>query len=100
MSYQLTGLIVVFTALGLIWGLLEVVGLFFRRPVQTHRAAPAPAAPETSEAGLRPELVVAISAAVHEALGEGARIRAIVPVATRDWAHEGRRQIFSSHQPR
>lgn len=103
--YQLTGLAVVFIALGLIWVALEVMGLYFKRrapapvvaPVSTTPVAPAPAVP----AGLPPELVAVIAATVQVSLEGPYRIQAIVPVNPgQDWAHEGRRQIFASHQIR
>jgi len=49
---------------------------------------------------LTPELVAVIAAAVQLTLRDAYRIHAIVPVAVHDWAHEGRRQIFASHQIR
>jgi hypothetical protein len=49
---------------------------------------------------LPPELVAVIAAAVKLSLRDAYRIHAIVPVAGHDWAHEGRRQIFASHQIR
>ncbi len=103
--YQLTGLAVVFIALGLIWAALEVMGLYFKRrapapavaPVSAAPAAPAPVVP----AGLPPELVAVIAATVQVSLEGPYRIQAIVPVNPgQDWAHEGRRQIFASHQIR
>lgn len=106
LGYQLNGLIVVFVALGLIWGLLEVLGLFFRRaaPKPAPAAAVAPPAatgPSVPSAEMAPELVAVITAAVHLTFGGRARIQAIVPVEhEQGWAREGRRQIFSSHQVR
>lgn len=102
--FQLTGLMVVFTALGLIWLVLTVVGQFFKR------TAPAPAVPAPAVAALvplsapdtlSPELIAVIAATVRVSLEGPYRIQAIVPVpAGQDWAHEGRRQIFASHQVR
>jgi Na+-transporting methylmalonyl-CoA/oxaloacetate decarboxylase gamma subunit len=105
--FQLTGLAVVFIALGLIWLALKVMGLYFTRqapavapvPVASlpPAAAPAPAVP----ADLAPELVAVIAATVQVTLEGPYRIQAIVPVNPgQDWAHEGRRQIFASHQIR
>lgn len=107
-AFQLNGLIVVGVALASIWLLLELIGRFFQRSAAAAPAAaaavpvtPSPAAPAAPvEAGPRPEIVAAITAAIHVALGARARITAIVPVPDTPWAHEGRRQIFSSHQPR
>ena len=106
--FQLTGLAVVFIALGLIWLALKVMGLFFKSqapapaaiPAPAAHAAPAPVAPAVP-AGLPPELVAVIAATVQVSLEGPYRIQAIVPVNPgQDWAHEGRRQIFASHQIR
>jgi hypothetical protein len=62
-------------------------------------ALPADSAPALAP-DLSPELVAVIAAAVQLTLRDAYRIHAIVPVAGHDWAHEGRRQIFASHQIR
>lgn len=109
LPYQLTGLAVVFIALGLIWVALEAMGLYFKRraPAPAPVAAPAPAivpvaAPApTAPTGIPPELLAVIAATVQVSLEGPYRIQAIVPVNPgQDWAHEGRRQIFASHQVR
>jgi Na+-transporting methylmalonyl-CoA/oxaloacetate decarboxylase gamma subunit len=104
--FQLTGLLVVFTALGLIWLSLTLVGHWFKRNV----AAPAPAAATvaptptpaaTASDEISPEVVAVIAAAVQVSLSGSYRIEAIVPVTHgQDWAHEGRRRIFASHHVR
>lgn len=103
-GFQLNGLIVVFLALSLIWSLLEIMGFYFKRvAAAATKAPPAPAAapvPAPSDE-LAPELVAAITAAVYVTLGANVRIKAVVPVEhSPTWAHEGRRQIFASHQVR
>lgn len=104
--FQLTGLAVVFIALGLIWLALEAMGLYFKRRTPAPSAAPAAVAPPAPAApavpaGLPPELVAVIAATVQVSLEGPYRIQAIVPVNPgQDWAHEGRRQIFASHQIR
>lgn len=107
LGYQLNGVLVVFLALASIWLALEIMGKFFKREhgpasaaAAPASAAPAPAPQPAAPAGLAPELLAAITVAVHVTLGERARISAIVPVGSQVWAREGRRQIFSSHQPR
>ena len=102
--YQLTGLMVVFTALGLIWVALTLSGLLFKRIAKAQAiaasAAPAPT-PTPIVDELPPELVAVITAAVKVTLDGAYRIQAIVPVETdQGWMHEGRRQIFSSHKVR
>ncbi len=106
-AYQLNGLVVVFAALSMIWVMLEVLGLFFKRQtVAVPRTAAAPvavatAAPSEAEA-LAPELLAAMAAAVHETLGAGYRVTTVVPaeVPLPDWAREGRRQIHSARKVR
>lgn len=104
LGFQLNGLIVVFVALGSIWLLLEAIGRVFRgRPAAAPAAAPvpvpAPAGPELL--GPEPAVVAAIAAAVEVACGPDAHVTAVAPVPDAPaWAHEGRRQIFASHQPR
>ncbi len=98
-AYQATGLVVVFLALGSIWAAMELIGRFFRS-----RPAPAPAAPAPAPlptGAIDPATVALIAAAVHVTVGGPHRIHAITaadhPV---DWAREGRRSHFASHQIR
>jgi Na+-transporting methylmalonyl-CoA/oxaloacetate decarboxylase gamma subunit len=125
--FQLDGLAFVFIVLGLTWAAIAVLGVYFKRaaiaaaasaaataaaakvqPVApvVPMAAPAPAVPAAIVpvpapiTDLPPELVAVIAAAVQLTLRDAYRIHAIVPVAGHDWAHEGRRQIFASHQIR
>jgi Na+-transporting methylmalonyl-CoA/oxaloacetate decarboxylase gamma subunit len=111
LGFQLTGLVVVFVALGSIWGLTELTGFFFKRaaarePQGAPQPAPAPAAasPEpaaTAPEAISPEIFAVIAAAIHVTLGGRFRIQTITPVEhPRDWAQEGRRQIFASHKVR
>lgn len=105
LSYQLTGLAVVFLALTSIWALMTFVGSFFRKaqkpaPAKVAVAAPV-AAPAAQEEGISPAVLAVIAAAVHSTLGARARVRS-VEVSRPDamWAVEGRRQIFSSRRVR
>lgn len=101
--FQFNGLIVVFAALSLIWGLLEIMGFYFRRVQQAQEAvsAPAAAAGPVQHEGVTAEQVAAISAAVTALFGAPSRIQAIVPADPElNWAQEGRRQIFASHRTR
>ncbi len=119
-GFQLNGLIVVGAALGLIWGMLELLGAVFRRISAAEAAAaaaklasapavaPAPAvaapspAPAPAAPGTIPETdLVLIAAAVHATFGPSARIIALSPrPEARDWAVEGRRAIFATHKVR
>jgi hypothetical protein len=109
LEFQLAGLVVVFTALGLLWGLLEVMGLAFRtsaklvkRPVvpecQVHSGGTVPApSPESQLSDVARAAVISAVFVVCE--GRPHRITAITPVdSSVDWAREGRRAIFASHQ--
>lgn len=105
LTYQFNGLIVVFLALGMIWGLMEVIGLFFRRKAAAaaraaaaaQAALPAPVA----EPPVSPEITAVIAATVATVLrGRPHRIQGIALSAEVDWAREGRRQIFASHKVR
>lgn len=110
--FQLNGLVVVFIALGSIWGAVEIVGYFFKRGAAASTAgisppavAPAGAAVSTPPAqgaeGIDPQTIVVIAAAVHATLGARYRVRAITTGDMNiEWAQEGRRQIFASHKVR
>ena len=113
LMFQLNGLIVVMLALCSIWGVLEVIGLYFkradRRVADAKRVAqlaaipaePAKAGQTLGAAGVSPQTVAAIAAAVHAVLGAPHRIHHVKPAdAPVDWAREGRRQIFASHKLR
>jgi Na+-transporting methylmalonyl-CoA/oxaloacetate decarboxylase gamma subunit len=106
--YQLNGLVVVFTALSLIWALMEITAQWFKRqgpaPKRAPVAAPAPAAVPQAAAteAIEPVVVAAMAAAVHATLGAGMRITSIVRVDAPDqgWGLEGRRQIHSARKVR
>lgn len=116
LSFQATGLLIVFLALGSIWFALEIIGRIFqfwekRRaavPTPAPTPAPAPAAaipaeppPAAADEGVPAGVLVAIAAAVHETLGPRGRVAAVRSITTdQDWAREGRRQIFASHRLR
>lgn len=114
-EFQINGIIVVTIALGLIWGLLELSGAFFR-----HRGATAAAITRTPVAELEPTSAVAgfeppepttdappphhvaiLGAVVHLTVGPRARI---IALSSRppgpEWAAEGRRAIFAAHKVR
>lgn len=103
-AYQLNGLTVVFIALSAIWALMELIGFFFRRFRTAPTAKPAVlSAPPAPLNGNRPrhEIVAAITSAIAATLDEPHRIVEILPLdQTRDWAREGRREIFASHRTR
>lgn len=111
--YQVTGLAVVFIALGLIWVMMEILGAFFRRLAASQAAAkaaaqaaaaallPPPPPPAPVPTGPSPATVAVIIAAVHCTLGHRPhRIISVSPAEPHDWSREGRRDIFSSHRVR
>lgn len=111
LQFQFTGLVVVFVALGSIWGLTELTGSFFKRaaarapqaaPVSaavSTPASPPPAATTPDETS--PEILAVIAAAIHASIDGPLRIHSVTPIEhPRDWAQEGRRQIFASHKVR
>lgn len=109
LSFQATGLLIVFLALGSIWFALEIIGRIFRylekrpaaAPVAVTTPAPVAAAAPAADTGLPGEVLAAIAAAVHVTLGPGGRVAAVRSLTTdQDWAREGRCQIFASHRLR
>jgi len=103
-AYQLTGLFVVFSALGAIWIVMEIVGALFRRLSPAPSPPPSPPAPPATTppaVALDPVLAAVIAAAVHHVINGPHRVVAIHPVITSDdWSLEGRRDIFISHRVR
>ncbi len=111
-GYQITGLAVVFIALGSLWGMMELLGAVFRAKSAREAAAaaaaraaqPAAVTPPTPEpADSSPgQLIAVIVASVHTALGGRAhKIVAIhAPEASASWSVEGRREVFVSHRVR
>ncbi|MEM8549820.1 MAG: OadG family transporter subunit [Verrucomicrobiota bacterium] len=63
-------------------------------------AAPAAATAASVSNAIDGELVAIIAAAVHATLGEPHEILSITSVTDRQWASEGRREIFRSHKVR
>lgn len=87
--------------------LLAALGRFL---AATHPdAEPAVAATPASAAPVPPDVAAVIAAAVYAALGDSARITAVVPKdhltvnvdnLMLTWSLEGRREIYSSHRIR
>jgi Na+-transporting methylmalonyl-CoA/oxaloacetate decarboxylase gamma subunit len=101
--FTIFGVAVVFTALSLVSG---AVWLFQKLETwkPTSKTAEVPADPgPIVEAGISPEIVAAIGAALSASLGEHTRIHHIryrrgAPEAT--WSREGRLSIMASHRLR
>ncbi len=113
-SYQVVGLLVVFTALGSIWFLMEVMGFVFRTIEARKRVQPAATPVSVKETlelplpGVSPEVIAVITAAAHASLQAGEHIVAIHPLGSDHdqevrlaaWSSEGRRQIFAGRKVR
>lgn len=102
LAFQLNGLIVVFIALGAIWGLMELSGVIFRRQSQRQNLESVRPAivPQRSEE-VPPEILAVIAAVVATVINQPHRInRVSTESPVRDWAREGRREIFDSHKVR
>lgn len=111
-QYQFVGLIVVFSALGAIWLLMEGMGVLFRA-LDRRQLRVEPAIVDDRQgppvvSGVTPELIAVITAAAHDSMRAGEYVVAIVPEDHRPpldanlaaWSSEGRRQIFASHKVR
>ena len=102
LAFQLNGLIVVFIALGAIWGLMELSGVIFRSQHRRQKAEsvrPTVVQERTDE--VSPEILAVIAAVVATVISQPHRIhRVSTESPLRDWAREGRREIFDSHKVR
>jgi hypothetical protein len=106
LTYQATGLFVVFTVLGSIWLIMELLGAVFQRVAAAKVAPLAIPCPDGADV-MAPEIVAVIAAASNEALQGQVRIVSIVPLTSGPdanplppWSGEGRRQHFASHKVR
>lgn len=105
--FQVTGLLVVLTALGALCVLIALIGRFFLAAERRTRAAAASerhAGVATGGGAVPPEIQAVIAAAVAAVLqGRHFAVRAVhyvEPDQRRAWSLEGRRQIYASHQVR
>lgn len=100
LQYQLTGFLVVISALGGIALLVWIVGRLFAAGGMEKREATTGPTPDQSEEIPGPVLA-AISAAVSVALeGRHFVVYSISPAGRGAWSAEGRRAIYRSHQLR
>lgn len=100
---HLTGMVMVFATLAILWGLCVLSANLVKRfapapaaPAPRAKPAPAPAAPTT---GPTPELVAVISAAVATVTGGKSRIVSIRTEGS-SWGTAGRQSVLSSHRIR
>lgn len=108
----LWGFVFVLSVLALFAGLTQGMGMIFvgrDRAAATKRRAEEAAenprrehapAKEAAAGGPPPEILAVIAAAIHVTLHDPVRIVSVRQVPTRNWAAEGRRQIFGSHRVR
>jgi Na+-transporting methylmalonyl-CoA/oxaloacetate decarboxylase gamma subunit len=98
------GVAVVFAALVLIWGAIELITRMLTpaaHPDQDTVAGPAPSGLQAMPDGVDGETLAVLSATVFAALGPGARIRRIERIERSPasiWAAHGRVAVQSSHR--
>lgn len=115
LEFQFLGALVVFTVLGLLWGMLELSGLVFRRLDEGKRSVSLQSGnqgsgriPAERSVGIPEEIMVVVAAAVHVTCKEQVRILSVQPTPSESisqlslqaWTVEGRRQIFDSRRVR
>jgi hypothetical protein len=107
---HLAGAFVVLGTLSALWGICALTAWLIKTLVPTPVAAavapappvdmePPPAAAERAASGVSPEIVAVVAAAVHSAVGKGARV---VSIKTQDsnWEKAGRQAVLGSHRLR
>ena len=109
---HLIGMLVVLTTLAGLWGVCSLTAWLIKTlvpepvaetvapvpPVDVERPRPLAAAP-VATAGIAPEIVAVIAAAVHTAVGKGHKIVAIRPQDS-NWEKAGRQSVLGSHRIR
>lgn len=109
---HLLGMFVVLCTLACLWGVCALTAWLIKTfvpepvaatvapapPVDVERAHPHAAAPAPAS-GIAPEVVAAIAAAVHTAVGKGHKVVAIKPQDT-NWEKAGRQAVLGSHRIR
>lgn len=97
----LVGVLVVFSALGLIGGIMILLGRLLSKEVVEPAAAPAT---ETAEpAGLDPQTLAVLSAAAYAVVGRPVRLRRVTFInenTVSGWKEAGRTAVQSSHNLR
>ena len=109
---HLIGMLVVMITLTGLWGVCSLTAWLIKTlvpepvaeavapvpPVDVERPQPLAAAP-VATAGIAPEIVAVIAAAVHTAVGKGHKIVAIRPQDS-NWEKAGRQSVLGSHRIR
>ena len=90
---HIVGFLVVVIALGMLWALTALLGLYFKRlPVEAPGAGSGSDQPTDEE-------VVAVTAAISMLMGRPSRIVSLGS-SKKDWSREGKRDHFASHKIR
>jgi Na+-transporting methylmalonyl-CoA/oxaloacetate decarboxylase gamma subunit len=100
----LTGMLVVFATLAALWGVCALSAAVIR--ILVPEPAPAPptelrpaTAPDADPAGIDPEIVAVISAAIASVTGSSHRIVSI-KLRSSSWEKAGRHSVLTSHKIR
>ncbi|MDP3849228.1 MAG: OadG family transporter subunit [Luteolibacter sp.] len=102
---HLAGMLMVVGTLATLWGVCaftaKIVQFIAPEPkAAAARMAKAPGAPQPlAPAGITPEIVAVIAAAVATATGQAQRIISIKPMST-SWEKAGRQSVLTSHRIR
>lgn len=102
---HLAGMLMVMVTLTILWGVCaltaKLVHVFLPEPsaAAALKAKPAVSHQPEAPAGIAPEIVAVIAAAVATATGQSHRIVSIKPMST-SWERAGRQSVLTSHRIR
>jgi glutaconyl-CoA decarboxylase len=104
---HLAGMLMVMLTLAILWGVCAITAKLVQMfapeaaaaPVARPAAKPAGAPQPTEPAGVTPEIVAVIAAAVATVTGQSHRIISIKPMST-SWEKAGRHSVLTSHRIR
>lgn len=106
---HLAGMVMVMATLTILWGVCALTAKLVHNFIPEPAAAAAPAAAPVAKpaathqpaapAGIAPEIVAVIAAAVATATGQAHRIISIKPMST-SWEKAGRQSVLTSHRIR
>ncbi len=105
---HLAGMIMVMATLTILWGICALTAKLVHNFIPEPVAAPLAAAPvakpaatprPVASAGIAPEIVAVIAAAVATATGHSHRVISIKPMST-SWERAGRQSVLTSHRIR
>lgn len=103
---HLAGMLMVLGTLTILWGVCAITAKLAQRFLPEPKAAAAPVAKPAAipagapqPAGVAPEIVAVIAAAVATTTGQSHRIISIKPMST-SWEKAGRQSVLTSHRIR